>query len=347
MLVGMSRGMSVTPSKVTLREAASEFMALAREGHVRSRSGRRYSPSTLRGYQRGLDKYLLPELGALRLTEIRRLDVQDLSDRLLAHGLAAASVHNAIAPLRAIFRRAIQRELVGVSPTANLDLPSPDGHRERIADREEAAALLAAVPESDRALWATAFYAGLRRGELRALCWSQVDLGRSEIRVDRSYDDKEGLIDPKSVASARTVPILAVLRDYLDEHKLRTGRDGSDLVFGRTAREPFGATTVRTRAARAWAGMRPITLHEARHSFASLLIDAGTNLKAVQTYMGHAYISITLDRYGHLMPGNRDEVRQRLDKYLGSCATRAPVASPTERFTAVSESAGGREIPHS
>jgi integrase len=93
--------------------------------------------------------------------------------------------------------------------------------------------------------------------------------------------------------------------------------------------------------------MRPITLHEARHSFASLLIDAGTNVKAIQTYMGHAYISITLDRYGHLLPGNRDEVRELMDKYLASCASGAPVTSPSERFTAVSDSADREEIPHS
>ena len=60
------------------------------------------------------------------------------------------------------------------------------------------------------------------------------------------------------------------------------------------------------RAEKAWhaAGLTPITLHEARHTYASLLIAAGVNSKAVSTYMGHASITITLDRYGHLMPGN-------------------------------------------
>jgi integrase len=172
-------------------------------------------------------------------TEIRRRDVQDLADRMLAKGFSASSVHNVIAPLQAIYRRGLQRELVAENPTASLDLPSKDGRRERIADREEAARLLRALPESERALWATAFYAGLRRGELRALRWSDVDLGRSEIRVQRSWDYKEGPIEPKSKASIRTVPILAVLRDYLDQHKLSTGRDGSDLVFGRKDSEPF------------------------------------------------------------------------------------------------------------
>ena len=61
---------------------------------------------------------------------------------------------------------------------------------------------------------------------------------------------------------------------------------------------------------------RSITLHEARHTFASLMIAAGVNAKALSTYMGHANISITLDRYGHLMPGNEAEAAHLLDAYL-------------------------------
>jgi integrase len=169
------------------------------------------------------------------------------------------------------------------------------------------------------------------------LRWSDVDLGKSEIRVERTWDAYEGPIDPKSEAGRRRIPILAVLRDYLDEHKLRTCRDGEELVFGRSGTVPFCPATVRNRRAqRAWEGMKPIGLHEARHSFASLLIDAGTNPKAIQTFMGHASISITFDQYGHLFPGSRDEVRERMDSYLASCATGAPVNSSAERFSAVS-----------
>ena len=57
-------------------------------------------------------------------------------------------------------------------------------------------------------------------------------------------------------------------------------------------------------------------LHECRHAFASLLIDAGANPKAVQTFMGHSKIQTTFDIYGHLLPGSHDEVRERMDAYL-------------------------------
>ena len=78
-------------------------------------------------------------------------------------------------------------------------------------------------------------------------------------------------------------------------------------MFGATSGRPFCDTALRERSDRAWkrAELVRITLHECRHTFASLMIAAGVNAKALSTYMGHASIAITLDRYGHLMPGNQ------------------------------------------
>lgn len=191
--------------------------------------------------------------------------------------------------------------------------PNPAGKRERIASPSEAARLLAALPAQDRALWATAFYAGLRRGELMALDWSNVDLANGVIRVERSWDRVAGLIEPKSKAGHRTVPVPAALRDHLIEHRMDREPDG-----GRTPTKPVEPSGVAHRAQRAWtaAGLDPIGLHECRHTFASLMIGAGVNAKALSTYMGHASVTITFDRYGHLMPGNEAEAAALLDAYL-------------------------------
>lgn len=67
----------------------------------------------------------------------------------------------------------------------------------------------------------------------------------------------------------------------------------------------------------------PIVLHECRHTFASLMIAAGVNAKALSTYMGHSSITITLDRYGHLMPGNEAEAACLLDSYLEMAPPRS------------------------
>ena len=138
-------------------------------------------------------------------------------------------------------------------------------------------------------------------------------------------DPKEGPIAPKSKAGRRKVPIAAILRDFLDAHRLRTAwADG--FVFGRSAERPFDARGLPRRAETAWKGLEPINLHECRHTFASLMIAAGVNAKALSSYTGHASITVTLDLYGHLMPGNEDAAAELLDAYLARADTAARLA---------------------
>jgi integrase len=320
MLAASTRREIRTPTKQTVRDAGEALLEGMRSGAVRDRSGRPYKPATIRSYRRSLIERVYPEFGPLQLAEIRRSDLRDFVGRFLAKGLAASTIRNTLDPLRVIFREALEDDATGISinPTAGLRLPSGRKTRDRIASAAEAASLLAALFDGERALWTTAFYAGLRRGELRALRWADVDLGSSEISVERTWDQYEGAIDPKSDAGRRTIPILGALRDHLLEHKLATGRSDQDLVFGRTAALPFVPSTIRNRALVTWedAELEPISLHEARHTFASLLIDAGVNAKAVQEFMGHSTITMTFDTYGHLMPGSRKQVRELMDIYL-------------------------------
>jgi integrase len=100
-------------------------------------------------------------------------------------------------------------------------------------------------------------------------------------------------------------------------------------VFGREADLVFVPRVITERADQAWkaAKLKRLTLHECRHTFASLMIAAGVNAKALSTFMGHANISITLDRYGHLMPGSEAEAAQLLDTYLAAQRERAEHAA--------------------
>jgi integrase len=102
-------------------------------------------------------------------------------------------------------------------------------------------------------------------------------------------------------------------------------------VFGRTAELPSDPRALGRRAETAWKhvkpkALEPISLHECRHTFASLMIAAGVNTKALSSYMGHSSITITLDRYGHLMPGNEDAAAELLDAYLERANTAARLA---------------------
>jgi integrase len=326
------------PTVTTVQRAADELLEGMRDGSIPTRTGTRYKPATIRSYDEALTLRILPAIGPRRLTDVEREDVQELADRMTAEGLSASTVQNQLDPLRVIYRRAIRRDLVSVDPTKGLELRRPDGGRDRIATPDEARTLLGALQAEDRAIWATALYAGLRHGELRALRWSDIDVEGRVIRVRRGWDAKEGEQDVKTDAGRRTVPILARLTPYLAAHKLATGRGGDALVFGVTADVPFEPSTVRRRALAAWGwttGRNPdahgpkritvkartdalerIGLHEARHTFASLMIAAGVNAKALSTIMGHASIAITFDVYGHLMPRGEDEARERIDGYL-------------------------------
>lgn len=178
-------------------------------------------------------------------------------------GSTGSMIRNTIDPLRVMYRRAIRSDLVTRTPCEHPDVPAARTTNRRDAlTPEHVEQLLQALPDTDRALWATAFYAGLRRGELRALRWSDVDLDRSMIHVRRSWDDVEGEQAPKSLAGIRDVLVLPQLAQELARHGLDTGRTGDALVFGRTDSEPF----------------------------------------ARQTYLGHSDSRITLDLYAHAIP---------------------------------------------
>jgi integrase len=166
-----------------------------------------------------------------------------------------------------------------------------------------------------------------------ALAWGDVDLANGVIRVERAYDEKEHVeIEPKSRDGRRTVPIVGALRDILVA--LKANEDRADgLVFGGDT--PFQPSNLWRRAHRAWkrAGLEPIGLHEARHTFASVLIAAGVNAKAITTYMGHASIQTTYDLYGKLMPGSESEAAALVDAYLARADTQSrldQLGSPDE-----------------
>jgi integrase len=317
-----AKGVRLAGTSQTLLEAAEAFVDGITSGAIRTRTGERYKPSVVPEYERSLRLHVLPTLGGAKLSKIQRRDAQRLAEELLASGADPSTIRNALKPLQVIYRRAIEDGDLALNPCERLRLPAARGRRERVASPSEAAALVAALRIEDRALWGCAFYAGLRRGELRALLWNDVDLADGLIRVERSMSGHGETHDPKSRAGRRGVPIVAALRDLLVEHKLVTRRD-TGLVFGSSATQPFTPTAVRKRALTAWrrAELEPIGLHECRHTFASLLIAAGVNAKAITAYLGHASIQTTFDLYGHLMPGSEDEAVALVDDYLARANT--------------------------
>lgn len=333
------------PTHKTLQQEWDEWLAGARAGDIRKRNGEEYKPAVLREYDRAMRLRVLPELGRRRASDIDREHLLDLKELLLGGRLQDQTVANTFRPLQALYRR-LQDRGIPTNPTRDLSLPSGYKQRERIATPEEAAELIAALPERERALWATAFYGGLRRGELRALRAENVDMEANIIQVVAGWDDQEGEILPKSERGKRTVPIPAVLREFLADHLTLNGRRGQDFAFGSTASSPFTPKNVRRKANSAWAKenkwreeeneerkkdgrpklapLAPITLHEARHTYVTLMFYAGLSLERIGDYVGHSSTYMT-DRYRHLLKGHEKEAWDMLDAFLALANTAARV----------------------
>ena len=198
------------------------------------------------------------------------------------------------------------------------------------ATPEDALALLEALDEDEKPIYATALLAGLRRGELRALRVSDVhglDGGERWISVERGWDDHEGAIDPKSKAGARLTLLPETLRTILAEHVRRTGRSGDELIFGKTATAPFVPWTVGAHADDAWDEAERVTLHQCRHGFSSFLDAAGISEERADRYMGHSRTGVA-SRYRHQLRGQLAEDARRLEEYLTAEAAQV-VALPT------------------
>jgi integrase len=318
----IDRGRLRTPAEVTLEEVAQDWLRGVREGTILNRAGRPYKPSTLRGYARSLEDHLLPELGARKLAAISTVDLQRLVDRWQEERVPAASIRNRVKPIQAISRRARSRMGLALNPTHDLELPAARAAEVEILAPEIAAELLAAVPEADQPIWATALYAGLRYGELRALRWHDLDFAAGTIRVRKSWDPVAGEIEPKSQNSKRTTPMPKVLCRLLLAHRGRRGSPAPEkLVFSVADGVPFEADALYRPADAAWKTAKldgRLRLHQARHTFASFMIAAGVNAKALSVFMGHSSITVTYDIYGHLMPGAEAEGATLLDAFLES-----------------------------
>jgi integrase len=325
------------PSPRTLRQEVEEWLAGIRDGRILNKRERPYKPAVVRNYEAALRLRVLPELGERKLADVDLADLLDLKEHLQGEGCSGSTIRNTFVPLQAIYRRARRNGTVPVNPTVDLSLPTA-GVRDRAATPAEVTDLLAPLADIERALWATAFFAGLRRGEMRALRGRDVDLDAATIRVERGWDTKEGPIAPKSVAGTRTVFLADTLRPILAPLIARLA-DPDHLVFGE-GETPFEPKNVVRKARAAWktanaalvaaameAGgnaadvqlLDAITFHEARHSFSTFLDHAGVSETRADRYMGHSSGGVA-GRYRHLLPGQLAEDSRLLDGYLAGTA---------------------------
>ncbi|MCP4632157.1 MAG: site-specific integrase [candidate division Zixibacteria bacterium] len=173
----------------------------------------------------------------------------------------------------------------------------------------------------------------MRRGELLALKWSDIDWNSSHIIVRRSLYRGQ-VITPKSKYSYRRIVMSPMLNKTLEEHRLFVPQSEFDLVFCRDDGKPLCPHSLVKRKffpTLTRAGLRRIRFHDLRHTYASLLIAQGENIKFIQNQLGHSSAMTTLDRYGHLMPNAHNEAAEKLDQTVFGNFVRKLLENPTQR----------------
>jgi integrase len=323
--------------KVTVGDWADQWLA----GKVNLR------PSSVRSYRLAIDHYIRPSLGRIPLAELRpeHLDamlarmrdgrLKPPSPRRKEDGkLTARTVNHVFDILRALLNGAVKRRLLTWNPCSAIELEASERHEASTWSPADADAFLAYTEEHGPA-WALIAYRlalrfGLRRGELCALRWSDIDGDHLTVRRNAVAVGTEVVVgEPKTAKGQRSIPLAAdpgmssalrSVRKRQLEDRLAAGEQWQET--GLIVTDEHGAMvepwllseTFRTVAVAA--ALPPIRLHEARHTAGSVWLEAGLDFKTIQLWLGHATLAITTDVYLHVRPAGHDAAAAKVAAFL-------------------------------
>jgi integrase len=321
--VAKSRGEFVTASagRATVGELAPAWLA-AQQTHVKA--------STFVWLEGAVRVYVEPRWGAVKISEIRHSDVQKWiselatgaapSTKKTSSPLGASSVRRAYSALAAILDTAVKDRRLSVNPARDVKLPRKQSKRRHYLDHGQVERLALAAGDHGTLVRFLA-YSGLRWGEAIALRVSDLDMLRRRVSVHRNAVRVNGamVVGTPKTHHARSVPFPAFLATPLA--RLCEGKERDALVFG-NGRSFLGQPTHRdawfTKALASVRESEPdfpaVTVHDLRHTAASLAISSGANVKAVQRMLGHASAAMTLDTYADLFDDDLDSVANALDE---------------------------------
>ena len=312
------------PSKASLGDYLQDWLRDVVRHRVATRTFERYE-SVLRCH-------VIPQLGGVRLAALRPDQVQRRYGEMLDQGMSPATVQKTHGALHSALRHAVRMRMIPRNPSDDLVLPKIRRPEIKPLSEEEIARMLAVAEGTNvGAALLTLLTTGMRRGEVLALRWEDVDFERRTVAVRRTLEQSSqgiALKEPKTRRSARIIALPSATVDALRSHKakqaearLTTGPafNHSGLVFpgprGDLWRpDNFGAACHKV-FKRAELSCR---LHDLRHTQATLLLQQGVHPKVVQERLGHANVSITLDIYSHVAPHMQEEAAARIDEALAA-----------------------------
>ncbi|WP_328382975.1 site-specific integrase [Micromonospora zamorensis] len=293
-----------------------------REYAERWRAMQPHRPNTVARTKSQLTRHVYPAIGDRPLSQLRSSELQAF---VTGVPLAAGSVRPLWGTVRAILGAAVRDRLIPFDPCSRIKLPELPRKQITPLTLAEVQRLASALPRRYRALAQVGAGVGLRQGEAFGLQARDLDLKTGTVKVDRQVQPGPGGVVEecalKNRSSYRTVPVGKVVVDALRRHLDAFPAEGAQWVF----RDEDGRPLSRTRfnmdvwaPARTTAGLPEVTFHDLRHWFASVLIGAGHNPKAVAERLGHADAAMTLRVYAHLWPEDEDRTRQAVDEAFGT-----------------------------
>jgi integrase len=269
--------------------------------------------------------HILPTFGDRPLASIRTTEVQAWVTGL---DLAPSTVRITYVRLKSIFAAAVEDRIIPRSPcTRSVKLPRAEGGEVVPMTPEQVRAIADHVPARYRGFVVLLAGSALRPGEGLGLTVDRLDFLRRKVRIDRQLVTASGktpaLAPVKTPSSVRTIPLPQTVLDELARHLERFDPGPDGLVFMKDHGRPIRRSDINDvwrRAAKA-AGVNGFTPHDLRHFAASVLIDQGASVKAVQRHLGHSSAATTLNVYAHLWPDAEDVTRRALEAGLAAFAS--------------------------
>jgi integrase len=296
-------------------------------------------PKTWHQYEGVVRNHIVPILGKYRLNELQPRKIQGFYTQLKKKGATVRTIRVVHSVLHRALVVAQQQGLIGRNPASVVQPPrAPHKEMQIFSETQARQFLIAAREERNEALYYLALTTGMRQGEMLGLRWSDLDWSNGELNVSRKVQrvTKRGFIfsEPKTRAGRRIIKLgretLGKLSEHLraqDMERKAVGWQEMELIFPSAKGTPidqrnllreFGALLEK-------AGLSKIRFHDLRHTAATLMLLNGTPLLIVSRRLGHSKPSVTLDIYGHYLPGMQDEVAGMMDELV------TPIAAELQR----------------
>jgi integrase len=329
----------VNPNRMTVLEWLTVWLGAIRE---------EVSPKTHERNGEIVDNFLVPELGALPVTKVSPVHISTAYTRWATEGrrdgkpggLSPQSRRHIHRILNAALGRAVEHQLIARNPADVLARHLPKVERKEMTTltAEQAARLLEAI-KRNRVYWPVliALSTGMRRGEILALRWKNIDLDRGVARVVESLEQTKAALRFKApkTEKARAIILPSFVVEELRRLKLQQAEEllalgvrqsGETLACARPDSEPMPPRSLTHEFAKVAGRVKDIPrvrFHDLRHSHATQLLSAGVHPKVAQERLGHSTITTTLDLYSHVTETMQGDAAAKLDTVFRSAINAA------------------------